>query len=267
MGPGIRRVRVRRWTGNGSARVSLDQVAIEEPLELRINGQSIAVMMRTPGDDEELVAGFLLSEGVVRQRQDIGSIRPNPRNVLGNVIDVILADGVALDLARLTRHVFGASSCGLCGKATLQAIRGVHARIACELRIPPSTLRRLPETMRLTQAIFGKTGGLHAAALFTPAGDLRHLREDVGRHNAVDKVLGRALLNRELPLGDCGLVVSGRASFEILQKALSGGVPMVAAVGAPSSLAVDFARENGQTLVGFLRDGRFNVYSGGVGGS
>lgn len=260
-----RRVRIRPWTRTAPAPHALDVLAFEEPLELRVQGRAIAVMMRTPGHDDELAAGFLLSEGVIHRPGEIAAIRHNPRNRQGNVIDVILEPRVRIDLSRLTRHVFGASSCGLCGKASIAAVRASFPpRDLPRVRfaITAETLLALPDRMRTAQAIFGRTGGLHAAALFASSGEMLAVREDIGRHNAVDKLLGRALLEDALPLNRQLLLVSGRASFEILQKALAGSIPFVAAVGAPSSLAVEFARENGQTLVGFLRDERFNVYSG-----
>lgn len=231
-------------------------------MELRVETRPVAVVMRTPGQDEELAAGFLLTEGVVRRPEDIRLIRRHPRHRNGNVIEVYLAAGVTVDYAQLTRHVFAASSCGLCGKTTIASIRTRFPRATGSWQVDAGTLLGLPQAMREAQTVFGATGGLHAAALFGIDGTLLALREDVGRHNAVDKLLGRALLDGRLPLEDCVLLVSGRTSFEILQKALAGGVSLVAAVGAPSSLAVDFARASGQTLVGFLRDGRFNVYSG-----
>lgn len=239
----------------------MDQVAREEPLELRVNGQPVAVIMRTPGDDEALATGFLLTEGVIRRCEDLAGMRSNPRNRDGNVLEVFLANGLDVDLARLTRHVFGASSCGLCGKATIDAIRKRFPPVLSPMRLTPETLLALPDRLRQRQSLFGQTGGLHAAALFDADGSLHDACEDIGRHNAVDKLLGRALLKRQLPLDNAILLVSGRVSFEIVQKALAGAIPVVAAVGAPSSLAVEFARAARQTLVGFLRDGRFNLYA------
>lgn len=253
---------VRRWRSPGGWTSRRDELAMEEPLELRVNTRSVAVLMRTPGHDEELAAGFLLTEGVVKRRDEISGIRPYPRNREGNVLDVWLREGVDFDVAALTRHVFGASSCGLCGKATIAAIRRQFARVQERFTIPISVLKQLPEAMRARQTAFDLTGGLHAAALFDTEGHLIVLREDVGRHNAVDKVLGRALLDDRLPLRESILIVSGRASFEILQKALAGGVAIVGAIGAPSTLSVEFARAGGQTLVGFLRNDRLNVYAG-----
>jgi FdhD protein len=257
-----RTVRIRRWPAVGGPKSAQDEIACEEPLELRVDTRSVAVIMRTPGHDEELAAGFLVSEGLIRQRDQIADLRLNCRNRAGNVLDVFLRADVTVDFARLTRHVFAASSCGLCGKASIQAVRSQFPRIRQRFQISAPVLNGLSAKMAAAQATFSRTGGLHAAAIFTGAGELVALREDVGRHNAVDKLLGRTLLDGQLPLAGRLLLVSGRTSFEILQKALAGGLAVVAAVGAPSSLAVDFARANGQTLVGFLRDGRFNVYAG-----
>lgn len=259
---GVRPVRIRRWAAGQGAANGQDEVAREEPLEIRVDTRSVAVVMRTPGHDDELAAGFLVSEGLLQSPDQIGALRPHPRNRSGNVIDVFLKPEVSVDFATLTRHVFGASSCGLCGKASIRALKGRFPKLTARLKVVAPMLLELPGRMAAAQAAFSRTGGLHAAALFSGDGQLTCLREDVGRHNAVDKLLGRALLDGRLPLSGCLLLVSGRTSFEILQKALAGGLAVVAAVGAPSSLAVDFARENGQTLVGFLRDGRFNVYAG-----
>jgi FdhD protein len=249
---------------NGDFQTQTDVVVAEEPLEIRVGGRPISVTMRTPEHDIELAAGFLLSEGVVRQREDILRIRSCPRTNSGNSIDVVLDPNVRFDFESLTRHVFAASSCGLCGKATIDAIRTRLDPIA-EVdapRVSAELIAAMPETMRRAQRAFDRTGGLHAAALFDETGRLLVVREDVGRHNAVDKVLGRALLEGLLPLERHVLVVSGRTSFEIMQKALAGRIPIVAAVSAPSSLAVEFARANRQTLIGFLREGRMNIYSG-----
>ena len=237
-------------------------MAREEPLEIRVRGRSVAVTMRTPGHDRELAAGFLVTEGVVRSRKDIVEIAPclgadEPENTL----NVFLAPKVELDLKQLTRHVFASSSCGLCGKASIEAVHQHFPPIMGKLRVAARVLAGLPEKMRAAQATFAQTGGLHAAALFNLDGDLLVLREDVGRHNAVDKVLGWAFLENRFPLESAILLVSGRASFEIMQKALAGRVPIVCAISAPSSLAVEFARESAQTLVGFLRGNTMNVYS------
>lgn len=262
MGPDVRKVRVRRWEG-GADWVSVDDpVTIEEPLELRVNTRSVAVVMRTPGHDEELAVGFLLTEGVVRRREDIVSIRPYARNREGNVLDLYLADSVKVDFQSLTRHVFGASSCGLCGKATVAAVRRQFPPIRERFEVTAERLALLPDAMRAHQAAFAATGGLHAAALFTSDGRMVCSREDVGRHNAVDKVMGHCWMEQGRAPADGILVVSGRASFEILQKALAARVALIVAVGAPSSLAVEFARQSGQTLVGFVRPNRFNIYAG-----
>ena len=218
--------------------------------------------MRTPGDDEELAAGFLLSEGLIKHRADIAKLERYERNTTGNVLGIFLADGLSLDFARLTRHVFASSSCGLCGKATIAAVHAHFKPIRAKWTIPAKTLLGFPAELRQAQETFTRTGGLHAAAIFTRAGKLVVVREDVGRHNAVDKVLGYGLLNRLLPFDRHILMVSGRASFEIMQKALAGRIALVAAISAPSSLAVEFARKSRQTLVAFLRGEQMNLYSG-----
>lgn len=241
-----------------------DRLAAEEPLEIRVAGRSIAVAMRTPGHDDELAAGFLLTEGVIHRADEVFEIARCPDldpSAAGNVIDVTLAPGHGADLDALTRHVFTSSSCGVCGKATIDSVFQHFPPVTSDLRVSPATLLSLPATLRQAQATFEKTGGLHASALFDADGRLELLREDVGRHNALDKVIGRALLDGRLPLHDRILLVSGRLSFELIQKALAAGIPIVAAISAPSSLAVDLARHSGQTLVGFLREGGFNLYS------
>ncbi|MFW6060605.1 MAG: formate dehydrogenase accessory sulfurtransferase FdhD [Phycisphaeraceae bacterium] len=254
--------RIWRWRSDAALQEDTDALAVEEPLEIRVRGRAVSVTMRTPGHDDELAVGFLLSEGLIGSRADVARVDPCVRASEGNVINVFLRSGVDVDWEKLTRHVFASSSCGLCGKASIEAVHGRFPPIeGAPLRVSDAVLQALPNRLHAAQAAFGRTGGLHAAALFDGEGELRVLREDVGRHNAVDKVLGRALLDGRVPLGDCLLMVSGRASFEIMQKALAGGVAMVAAVSAPSSLAVTFARESGQTLVGFLRPGRMNVYA------
>ncbi len=245
----------------GAVCSSLDEAATEEPLEIRVRGRAISVTMRTPGDDGALAAGFLLSEGIIRRRPDVLRIEPCGRNEAGNVLNVVLAPDVQVDFDRLTRHVFASSSCGLCGKATIDAIHGQFPPVDSNVEVSASTLLQMPTRMRGAQAGFDRTGGLHAAALFAIDGELLSLSEDVGRHNAVDKVLGHALLNGWIPLHSRVLMLSGRASFEIMQKALAARIAIVAAVSAPSSLAVDFAKESGQTLVGFLRETRMNIYA------
>jgi FdhD protein len=238
-----------------------DDLAHEEPLEIRVRGRAISVTMRTPGHDDELAAGFLLTEGLIRQRSDVLRIEPCDRNDDGNLLNVLLAPEVHVDFDKLTRHVFASSSCGLCGKATIDAVRATFPPVQSDLNIDGATLLNMPAAMRQQQETFDRTGGLHAAALFDAAGNLLVLREDVGRHNAVDKVLGHALMNNRMPLDQHVLVVSGRSSFEIVQKALAARLSVIAAVSAPSSLAVQFAQENNQTLIGFLREGRMNIYS------
>ena len=253
-------MRIVRWDGE-TAREVADEVAREEPLEIRVDGRPVSVTMRTPGHDAELAAGFLLSEGIVRRRGDVVSIRPCRRKGGDNALDVRLDPGLDVDLAGLTRHVFASSSCGICGKASIEAIHGRFPPVESDLVVDGRLLAAYPDVMRAAQVTFGRTGGLHAAALFDRAGRMLLLREDVGRHNAVDKVVGSCLLNGPFPLDEHVLVVSGRTSFEIMQKALAARIAVVAAVSAPSSLAVDFARDGGQTLVGFLRAGRMNIYA------
>lgn len=241
-----------------------DEIAAEEPLEIRIGNSPITVTMRTPGHDEELAAGFLWSEGIVDDPSQIAALRSYVTSSAGkkNGVDAELQN-CEFEPAELQRNFFAASSCGICGKASIEAIRqrGLRAPNA-DFRIGPELLCGLPGKLREAQTVFSRTGGLHAAALFDDAGELIVLREDIGRHNAVDKVIGWALLNGQLPLARHAMLVSGRGGFEIVQKALSAGVPVLASVSAPSSLAVQLARELGLTLVGFLRGHRFVVYSG-----
>jgi FdhD protein len=217
--------------------------------------------MRTPGHDRELAAGFLLTEGIIRRREDVLEIAPcRSGDAPENTLNVFLAPSVKLDLAKLTRHVFASSSCGLCGKASIEAVHLHFPPVESELRVPARILSQLPVRMRAAQRTFAQTGGLHAAAIFDAGGKLLALREDVGRHNAVDKTLGYGFLESRLPFDAHILLVSGRVSFEIIQKALAARIPIVAAISAPSSLAVEFARESGQTLVGFLRGKTMNIY-------
>jgi len=219
--------------------------------------------MRTPGHDTELAAGFLLSEGLLHHRKDVIEISPcTTATIPENVLNVFLAPSVEVDLARLTRHVFATSSCGLCGKGSIDQIHQHFPPVAFRGKPSSSMLAALPDKMRAAQQTFDSTGGLHAAAIFDLKGNPLVVREDVGRHNAVDKVIGWAFQQEWLPLDQHVLLVSGRASFEIIQKALAARIPVVAAVSAPSSLAVELARESGQTLIGFLRAERMNVYTG-----
>ncbi|MBA2390282.1 MAG: formate dehydrogenase accessory sulfurtransferase FdhD [Geodermatophilaceae bacterium] len=246
-----------------------DTVAAEEPLEIRLGGTPLSVTMRTPGDDFDLVHGFLATEGVVADVDAVRTMRycagkDEEGKQTYNVIDVTLADGVATPELSLQRNFYTTSSCGVCGKASIDAIRTLSAYdVAADPTTVSSTvLSGLPAALRAQQPVFDSTGGLHAAGLFTPTGRLLCLREDVGRHNAVDKAIGWALREDKLPLTSCVLMVSGRASFELTQKAVMAGIPILAAVSAPSSLAIDLAAESGLTLVGFLRGRRMNVYAG-----
>jgi FdhD protein len=253
--------RVLRWAAGSAPVRQTDDLAAEEPLEIQIDTRPVSVTMRTPGHDEELAAGFLLTEGLIHTPKDIARIEPYPRNAAGNVLNIFLSPGIFVDFAQLTRHVFASSSCGLCGKATIQAVHRHFKPLRAKGSVAAKTLLALPAKLRRDQTAFERTGGLHAAALFDSRGKLIVLREDIGRHNAVDKVVGHGLLQGLLPFDRHILLVSGRASFEIMQKALAARIPIVCAVSAPSSLAVRFARKSGQTLVGFLRGHRMNVYS------
>ena len=253
--------------GAGSERV--DTLVVEEPLEIRLDGSPLSVTMRTPGNDFDLAAGFLVGEGVVFEGPQVAAIRycagatGDGANTY-NVLDVSLAPGVPLPDTSLERNFYTSSSCGLCGKASLDAVRTKARWTVADdgLRVGVPVLTVLPDRLREAQRVFDRTGGLHAAGLFTPEGELLALREDVGRHNAVDKLVGWALRSGLLPLRKTVLMVSGRASFELVQKAWMAGIPMMAAVSAPSSLAVGLAAEAGMTLVGFLRGDSMNVYSG-----
>jgi FdhD protein len=253
-------------------RPRFDRVATEEPLEIRLRAagaiRTVAITMRTPGNDFELAAGFLFAEGVVGALEDIAGIsycvdRDVDEEQRYNIVNVDLASISLPELGSLDRHFVTSSACGVCGKASLEALRtrGV-APLSSHAVVDASTLALLPERLRAAQGVFEKTGGLHAAALFDLEGRLGALREDVGRHNALDKLIGWALLGRRLPFADAVVMVSGRTSYEIVQKALIARVPIVCAVSAPSSLAVDLARSFEMTLIGFLRGSRFNVYAG-----
>jgi FdhD protein len=263
----IRR-RVLRLSDTGPAERA-DTLVAEEPLELRVGGRPVSVTMRTPGDDFDLVAGFLVTEGIVTGTEQLVTMRycagtdDDGANTY-NVIDAVLAPGTVLPELAVNRNFYTTSSCGLCGKASIDAIRTMaHYDVSGDpLRLTPAVLAKLPETLRAAQRLFSRTGGLHAAGLFTGDGELLALREDVGRHNAVDKVVGWAVRNDRVPLRGCVLLVSGRASFELTQKALMAGIPALAAVSAPSSLAVELAEEAGMSLVGFLRGTTMNVYTG-----
>ena len=251
------------WKAGDPPRQKTDTVAVEEPLEIRLASEPIVTLMRTPGDDRDLIAGFLLTEGIIRRREDIVEIAPCPHPNAerpGNIVNVTLAQEVEVDFAQLRRHLVASSSCGVCSKASIAAVRRTFPAISSALRVPASVLHALPARLRAAQETFDQTGGLHASAWFDPSGKLLALREDVGRHNALDKVIGHRLLeNTADPEGI--LLVSGRVAFEIVQKALAARFPIIAAISAPTSLAVEFAEENGQTLIGFLREGRLNIYT------
>lgn len=264
-----------RFQGDERSEIT-DRVAIEEPLEIRVdfvaNGarsvRSLSITMRTPGNDEELAAGFLLTEGLVRSARDIETIRPcGPESGAhdgNNVVKVRIADHATISWPNVERHFYATSSCGVCGKASLEALEvpGLCPIPRDGFRFSVDAIRMLPAQLRAQQSVFEETGGLHAAALFNSAGELLAIREDVGRHNAVDKLLGEQFLQGHTPLSSNLLFLSGRISFELAQKALAGGIPMVVAVGAPSSLAIELAKRFDITLIGFLRGERFNVYSG-----
>ena len=271
-----------------------DVLAVEEPLEIRIGfpdrtHKAVSITMRTPGEDGELAVGFLFTEGILKSPEQVKQVRhcgPG-RNLSGsegallregpsisrgtlptgrvsaNTIRVDLAENEELDLKKLERHFYTTSSCGVCGKSSIEALQAGAQPIDSDLTINADIIHRLPDTLRSAQSTFDKTGGIHASALFNTDGILDIVREDVGRHNALDKVIGAKFLAGETPLSDKILLVSGRASFELVQKALMAGISILAAVGAPSSLAVELATEFGMTLIGFVRDGRFNIYSGG----
>lgn len=254
-------VPVRKFGGElGTAGMAVEQdlLAVEEPLQIQVGGRNLAVTMRTPGNDAELTAGFLFTEGLIQGKNDITGIECQ-----ANVARVTLADSVEIDAASAERNFYVTSSCGVCGKASIEALERAGCTILPRggMKVDTSLIRSLPDELRRAQAVFDRTGGLHASGLASPQGDLVAVREDVGRHNALDKLIGWALLGDFLPLSDSILIVSGRTSFELLQKSVMAGIPIVAAVGAPSSLAVKTALRFGVTLIGFLRENRFNVYS------
>ena len=247
---------VDQWE-DGTISHAQDYLAVEEPLEIRIGNTPVSVTMRTPGHDLELTAGFLFTEGIVSGRAELSALEAaNPNTVVAEIAN---GAGRQVDLQRI---FCAASSCGICGKATIESVRvrGIKP-VNSAFQIDPDVLCSLPQRLRESQAVFGRTGGLHAAAVFNAIGEMLVLREDIGRHNAVDKVIGWALLNDQVPLNNSMLMVSGRGGFEIAQKAVVAGVPILASVSAPSSLAVQIAREFGMTMVGFLRGKRFVVYS------
>jgi FdhD protein len=253
--------------GGRAESVRQDPVAVEEPLEIRVArhgesgaGEAVAVTMRTPGNDAELAVGFLFGEGLLRQRSDVAAAEGSATDP--NMVRVTLAPEVPLDLGRIKRNFYATSSCGVCGKSAIAAISPVPMRPATGLgELDGAVLLKLPKTLRAAQSEFERTGGLHGVGLFDRAGNLTLSREDVGRHNAMDKLVGRSFLDGSLPLTEAVVLLSGRASFELVQKAMVAGVPLVAAIGAPSTLAVDLAQAAGITLIGFLREQSYNIYS------
>ena len=257
-------VKIQRWKEGGLQPTESDAVATEEPLEIRVRGRSIAITMRTPGHDEELAAGFLVTENIIHHRHDVSEIahcREGEAAQLGNTMNVFLTPEVDVDFSQLTRHFFASSSCGLCGKASIESVHQQFPPVENQLEVSAKMLASLPDKLRVAQPTFDQTGGLHAAGLFSMDGFLTVSREDIGRHNAVDKVIGYAFLD-QVDLSQSILLVSGRASFEIMQKALAARIQIVAAVSAPSSLAVEFAQDCRQTLAGFVRGKTMNVYAG-----
>ena len=258
----IELTQVTQWEHGKALRVE-DYLAAEEPLEMREGRHSLGVTLRTPGDDQELVAGFLFTEGVISRREDLVALRlPGDADPERNLVRVTLDSKVRLAAGSAARRFSAGSACGVCGKASITQLRrrGLRRPEAATL-FDPEILCQLPQKLHTAQAAFGRTGGLHAAALFNSGGELLVVREDIGRHNAVDKVIGWAFMEGRLPLSRHVLLVSGRGGFEIVQKALSAGIPLLASISAPSSLAVQLARELGLTLVGFLRGQRFVIYS------
>ncbi len=279
--PALSKVTVRRIDLSNNDKQFDDVLAVEEPLEIRVKPygmphRAVSITMRTPGEDAELAAGFLFTEGILSSPEQIEQIRhcglkigkgkgalDRAAALNSNTIRIDLADGVEIDLKRLTRNFYTTSSCGVCGKSSIEALHtGVKTLPTDGPKVSREVIHGLPKNLRSAQEVFDQTGGLHASALFDLDGRLDIIREDVGRHNALDKVIGARFLSREIPLSDKILLVSGRASFELVQKALMAGIPILAAVGAPSSLAVELAAEYGMTLLGFVREGRFNLYCG-----
>ena len=260
---GVRATRVTRWE-SGQCEHAEDYLAAEEPLEIRGGGRSLGVTLRTPGADEELAAGFLFTEGVISRREQLLDLRAGRDAATGAGIVEAALDSISPNaVGGVARRFSAGSACGACGKSSVAALhRAELERLGDGPRFDPDVLCDFPAKLRRAQAIFGQTGGLHAAALFDAGGELAALREDIGRHNAVDKAIGWALLENQLPLEHYALMVSGRGGFEIVQKAIAAGIPLVASVSAPSSLAVELARQWGLTLVGFLRERRFVIYSG-----
>ncbi len=253
-------VEITRYRGDDIEEL-LDSVAVEEPLQITVDGTPIAVVMRTVADDNDLVLGFLITEGIVKSLKDITRIDLEQKK---NHALVFLQDDVVVDMGSLQRNIYSASSCGICGKASIEEVFLKAPRLEDEMVVSRLNIIQAPDRLRDAQQTFDTTGGLHAAGLFSDSGELLILREDVGRHNAIDKVIGSALKNdANIDLSQCFLQVSGRVSFEVVQKALMAGIPIVAAISAPTSLAVTFALESGMTLIGFMRGKKMNVYTGG----
>lgn len=247
-------VPIHKALGGESISSAQDLLAVEEPLQIRVNGRDLSITMRTPGHDRELAAGFLFTEGILKTRADIVAVDSTE-----NSVSFMLAEDVD---PGASRNFYTTSSCGVCGKASIDSLHATGCKMLPQSRMKREVIHGLPEKLRAAQSAFERTGGLHGAALFDASGSLETVREDVGRHNAVDKLIGAALFDGSLPLDQCILMLSGRASFELVQKALMARIPVVAAVGAPSSLAVQTALRFGMTLAGFVRDARFNIYSG-----
>ncbi len=260
----IREVTIHRYSDGVMPGPGRDEVVIEEPLEIRIEGAPVAIAMRTPGQDEELAAGWLLSEGIAASAAEIASIVPRPGgdDSRAAMVDVMLRDPARFDATRHRRSLVSNASCGLCGAATVDQVLRDFAKVTSQFCIGAKLLLEMPALLTAQQGAFRRTGGVHACGLFDAAGKLIALREDVGRHNALDKLLGRALLDGLLPLSQHVIFLSGRVSFEMMQKALAAGVPVVAAIGAPSSLAIELAEKSGQALAAFIRGTTMNVYAG-----
>jgi FdhD protein len=251
--------------GGGDREESIDRAAVEEPLEIRLHGRPFAVIMRTPGADRELTVGFLLAERVIRSADGLGLVEhcrdgDHPENIVNVTLVGEAAGGIERVLEN-RRQVTTSSACGLCGRLTIESLRAEAAPIRCGWTMARAVMSAMPDRLRAAQSVFDETGGLHAAGLFTGDGELEQVAEDVGRHNAVDKVIGRMLMREALPLANHALFVSGRTSFEIVQKAFLAGIPVVASVSAPSSLAIELAEEAGLTLVGFVRGQGFSIYA------
>jgi FdhD protein len=265
-------IAVSRIFSDGQTTLAPDSLAVEEPLEIRLGfpnqkHKAISITMRTPGDDLELAAGFLFTEGILKTPGQVSRIRhcglPDKDKNIQNTVVVELKENIDVDLKKLERNFYTTSSCGVCGKSSIDALYTGAQKISSNgFKVGTESIHKLPEILRAAQDVFERTGGLHASALFDADGKLEIVREDVGRHNALDKVIGAKFIAGEIPLREKILLVSGRASFELVQKALMAGIPVLAAVGAPSSLAVELAKEFGMTLAGFVRDNRFNIYTG-----